>query len=210
LRTFSCMNSKFIIYTCDGEMTGLDFLKHEIIEISFHRSSDNSQKTWFLKPKNYDSIQSDALRINGHKLEDLKLLTKYGQDTYKDPTKVIVEIENWILEDMSSSEDRIFLGQNPTFDLQFLQKLWADNNSLETFPFGKRPHVLDTKQIQLFLDLTNDERCQYYNLGSLVEKWAVKKEKAHRSDADVRMTKDVFLAQVESIQNLINNQAASD
>jgi DNA polymerase III epsilon subunit-like protein len=195
------MNSKFIIYTIDLESTGLDHLTNDIIEISFHRLSDNTQKTWFLKPKNYDSIQSDALRINGHKLEDLKLLTKHGQDTYKDPAKVIVEIENWMAEDMSAGNDRIFLGQNPIFDLQFMQKLWADNNSSETFPFGNRPHLLDTKQIQLFLDLAADERCEYYNLGSLVERWSVKKEKAHRSDADVRMTKDVFLAQIKSIQS---------
>lgn len=194
------METQFILYTLDSETTSLSHETGEIIELSIYRLSDDSQKTWCLKPNNYEAIEPDALRINGHKLDDLKLLTKYGQETYKDPAKVIVEIENWMLEDMSSTDDRILVGQNPIFDLQFMQKLWANHNSSQTFPFGKRPFILDTRQIQLFLDLANNTRCKYYNLGSLVEKWEVKKEKAHRADADTRMTKDVFLAQLASIK----------
>jgi DNA polymerase III epsilon subunit-like protein len=198
------MDTKFILYVLDSETTGISSDKHEIIELSIYRLSDDNQKTWFIKPKNYDAIEPDALRINGHKLEDLKLLTKYGQETYQDSVKVVVEIENWMLEDMGSSNDRILIGQNPIFDLQFMQKLWAESNSIETFPFGKRPFVLDTRQIQLFLDLANNTRQDYYNLGSLVERWGVKKEKVHRADTDTRMTKDVLLAQLASIKDIIN------
>jgi DNA polymerase III epsilon subunit-like protein len=197
------METKFILYCLDVETTNLSHLTGDIIELSIYRLSDDSQKTWFIKPKNYDAIEPDALRINGHKLEDLKLLTKYGQETYQDPAKVIVEIENWMLEDMGSTDDRILIGQNPIFDLQFMQKLWDENNCKETFPLGKRPFVLDTRQVQLFIDLVNNTRQEYYNLGSLVERWGVKKEKAHRADADTRMTKDVLLAQLAYIKDIV-------
>lgn len=193
------MDSKFILYVVDTETTGLDSDNNEIIEISFYRINDNVQKTWFIKPTNYDSIQSDALRINGHKLEDLKLQTKFGKDTYMESSKVIVEIENWMMDDLGTSEDRILIGQNPSFDIEFMKNLWTKNNSAETFSFGKRPFVLDTRQIALFLDLANFERNKYYNLSSLVEKYGVKKEKAHRADADTRMTKDLFLAQLDIV-----------
>jgi DNA polymerase III epsilon subunit-like protein len=197
------MNSKFTIYVLDTETTGLDSDKNEIIEISFYRLSDDVQKTWFLKPNNYDSIQPDALRINGHKLEDLNLSTKYGKETYQDPAKVIVEIENWMGDDLGTSEDRVLVGQNPSFDIGFMKTLWAANKSSETFPFGKRPFVLDTRQIALFMDIATNKRNDYYNLGSLVEKYGVKKEKSHRSDSDTRMTKDVFLAQMQIVADAL-------
>jgi DNA polymerase III alpha subunit (gram-positive type) len=195
---------KFIIYVADTETTGLDPAHNEIIEISFYRLFDNSQRTWCLKPSNYESIQPDALRINGHKLDDLKHLTKHGRDTYQHPTSAIVEIENWMTDDGAAAEDRILVGQNPSFDIEFMQNLWIKQNSAETFPFGRRPFLIDTRQIALFLDLVKSERSEFYNLGSLVEKYGVRREKAHRADSDTRMTKDLFLAQVEIVAGAFN------
>ena len=104
----------------------------------------------------------------------------------------LVEVENWFLEDLVAPTDRILLGQNCIFDLQFLQTLWKTYASLETFPFGKRPALLDTMQIARFLDIVDGKRNDFYNLGSLVERYGVKKEKAHQAAADTRMTKEVF------------------
>lgn len=146
------------------------------------------------------------MRINGHKIEDLKHATKDGRERYRDPSKVLVEIENWLMEDTSASEDKILVGQNIVFDLQFLQTLWAKHNSSETFPFGNRPRLLDTMQIELFLDLIKGERSEYYNLSSLVEKWGVKKERAHAAACDTRMTKNVFLAQCNYVKKYMNNE----
>jgi DNA polymerase III alpha subunit (gram-positive type) len=75
--------------------------------------------------------------------------------------------------------------------------LWETNSTPGTFPFGNRPKMIDTIQMALFLDVASGERSEYYNLGSLVERYGVKKERAHRSDADTRMTKDVLLAQLK-------------
>jgi DNA polymerase III subunit alpha, Gram-positive type len=196
----SKISDKFECYFLDTETTGLDYNKHEIIEISIYRLNDDEQRTWFMKPSNYDSIEPDALRVNGAKLEDLKHQTKEGREKYRDPATVLPEIEMWFMEDMMSADDRILVAQNTSYDLSFIRALWDKHNSNETFPFGNRPKTLDTMQIELLLDLARNERSEYYNLGSLVEKHGVKKERAHKASNDVRMTKNVFLSQLEIVK----------
>ena len=197
------MSSKFTLYALDTETTGLDPVRNEIIEISFLRLADEAQQTWFLKPTNRDSVEQSALRVNGHKMEDLFHETKFGRETYQEASKVVAQIENWMMEDMNTPENRILVGQNPTFDIAFLQNLWQRCNSAETFPFGHRPFVLDTRQIALFLDLATGTESQYYNLGSLVEKYGVKKERAHQAASDTRMCKNVFMKQVQFVKDLV-------
>jgi DNA polymerase III epsilon subunit-like protein len=198
------LKSKFAIYVLDTETTGLDPHLNEIIEVSFYRLNDDQQQTWFLKPSNYESIQADALRINGHKLEDLKGLTQFGKEHYIEPAKAIAEIENWFMDDLCTGRERIIVGQNPAFDQQFLQNLWQKHNAKETFPFGDRPFVLDTRQITLLLDLASGEETDYYSLNGLVEKYGVKKEKSHQAATDARMTKNVFLKQLEIVSKAFN------
>jgi DNA polymerase III subunit alpha, Gram-positive type len=196
----SKISDKFSLFALDTETTGLDPTKHDIIEISIYRLNDDEQRTWFMKPSNYDAIEPDALRVNGAKLEDLKHQTKEGREKYRDPAIVLPEIEGWLLEDMTSPEDKILVGQNIGFDCDFIQALWAKNNASETFPFGTRPRLLDTMQIELLLDLARGERSEYYNLGSLVEKHGVKRERAHKASNDTRMTKNVFLSQLDIVK----------
>lgn len=194
------MSFKFELYFADTETTGLDPIKNDIVELSIYRLSDDTQRTWCMKPKNYESISLDALRVNNHKLEDLKHTTKFGQETYMEPCKVIPLIENWLLEDGVSSEDRILVGQNPIFDLNFMQKLWENEGSKETFPFGSRPFVIDTRQVALFLDLVEGTRHDYYNLGSLIKKYGIKNTKAHTAAADTLATKELFMSQLDYVQ----------
>lgn len=191
------MDYPFQIYVADTETTGLNYLSHEIIELSIFHLNKERQKTWFLKCNRPEVAEIDALRINKHVLADISHQTAEGREKYKEPASVIVDIENWMMEDLSSPGDKILCGQNISFDADFLEKLWDDNGSKETYPFGNRPFLLDTRQIELFINLVDGSRNDYYNLGSLVEKYKVKKEKAHRADADVRMTVKVFLEQLK-------------
>jgi DNA polymerase III epsilon subunit-like protein len=190
---------KFELYVVDVESTGLT-KQHSIIEISLYRISNNEQKTWFIKPLNFENIEPDALRVNGHKLEDLKGLTKFGKDTYMEATKVSAEIENWVMDDLHSSDERLLVGHNILgFDKDMLISFWKNCNTIDTFPFSKK-FALDTMQIQILLDILSDNYCEYYNLNSLVERYGIKKEKSHRSASDTRMTKDVFLKQFECLK----------
>ena len=61
----------FVFYVCDTETTSLDNSVGDIIELSLFRLSDNVQKTWCLKPLNFDGIDMGALKVNGHKYDDI-------------------------------------------------------------------------------------------------------------------------------------------
>lgn len=195
--------NKYEIYVLDTETTGLSYIHNEPVEISILKMSDGSQKTWHLKPINFDKIQSDALRVNGLKLEDLQGKTKEGTEKYKDPSKVIVEIENWLMEDMLATEERICAGQNINFDKLMLESLWEKCGSKETFPFNKR-HTVDTAMIQFFLDYCKDDFAEGYSLYALTKKYGVKNEKAHSAEADVKATLAVFNKQVDFFRKILN------
>src|ERR1700676_5571892 len=147
--------NNYLIYFVDVETTSLDDRLGDIIELSIIRNSDDMQKTWFIKPINPQNIDPDALRINGHKLDDLLGHTKEGQNKYQDPNKVIIEVENWILEDNIPTNNRILAGQNVGFDRSFLEQHWIKCNSKDTFPFGRR--ILDSMIIEFFQDLCKDD-----------------------------------------------------
>lgn len=193
----------FVIYVCDTETTGLDCNTNEIVEISFWRLSDNEQKTWLLKALSPSTISEQALKKNGHKLEDILCKSDFGKENYKEPSDVIKEIESWVMTDDSGINNRVFIGQNPQFDLGFMKKLWENCNSAETFPFGD--FVLDTIHITKFIDLCTGKRRKFYNLSQLVKDFSITKGKAHRASEDTRMTKDLFLKQFEPIKDIIGD-----
>lgn len=188
--------SKYEIYVVDCETTGLDYFKNEPVEISIHKLSNSEQRTWYLKPIHADSISADALRVTGLKLDDLLGKTQEGKEKYQEPNKVLVEIENWLMEDFMSSTDRILCGQNVNFDKLMLEQLWKKCNSYETFPFNNK-YALDTMQIEFFLDYCKGEFAEGYSLYALTKKYGIKNEKAHSAIADVKATVEVFGEQVD-------------
>jgi len=196
--------NNFILYVVDIESTGLK-TEHDVIELSILRMKDGAQRTWYLKPLRTDNIETDALRVNGHSLNDILHKTAEGREKYKEPSVVISEIENWLNEDFGMPEDRLLVGQNVIgFDQAMLIDLWDKCGASSTFPFSKR-RAIDTLQIELFMDYCEDKQSDFYNLSALVEKYKVKKEKAHRADADVRMTRDVFNAQISRMKKSLFN-----
>ena len=48
----------YAIYVADVETTGLDPYSNDVIELSLLRLSDGEQKTWCMKPFNFQSIES--------------------------------------------------------------------------------------------------------------------------------------------------------
>lgn len=198
--------SGYIIYVGDTETTGMDPALHDVIEISLCRFSMDSpdnrdQRTWFLKALNPTTIQEEALQVNGHKREDIIHFTQAGKEKYKEPSDVVVDIENWIMEDDASVMDRMLVGQNIAFDIQMLKELWRRVNAVDTFPWdvdrGKR--VLDTQGICNFIDLCTGRRRRYTNLGTLIKAFGVKKRVAHRAEDDVAMTTDLLVKMLEPL-----------
>lgn len=185
----------YVIYVVDVETTGLDDRRNDIIELSIHRLTDDVQKTWCIKPISPDNIDPDSLRINGHKLDDLLHKTREGRERYLDPNKVIIDVENWIMEDGVPTTQRILAGQNVGFDKGFLEQHWIKCQSKDSFPFGRR--MLDTMQIEFFLDLCRGQMSEGYSLKNLTKKYGLKNDAAHTAAADVKVTKEVLLKQVE-------------
>jgi DNA polymerase III alpha subunit (gram-positive type) len=194
--------SKYVFYCLDCESSGLDPVKNDIIELSIYKMADDTQKTWCIKPINFDSIEPAALRINGHKLEDLKGETKFGRDTYLDPNKAIVEIENWLAEDNVPASNRCMVGQNVNFDKSMMEQLWLKCNASDSFPFGRR--FMDTMVMALMIDCVENNFSESYSLSSLTKKYGVKNDRAHSAAADTKATKEVFIKQIEYLRNKMN------
>ena len=194
----------YVFYFVDTETTGLDSRINDVIELSALRMTDGVQKTWTMKPTNLETIDIGALRVNGHKMEDLRGETKYGRDTYPDPSKIIIDVENWIMEDGVPTEQRVLIGQNVSFDREFLTQLWTKCNSKDSFPFGRR--YLDTMIIEMFLNLCQGKMAEGYSLSNLVKKYGLKNEKAHSAAADTKVTKEVFEKQIEFFKTVLAKQ----
>ena len=201
----------YILYVCDTETTGQDPQKHDVIEVSFWRIDSkilsgekielNEQKTWYLTPLNSQAIEEKALYINKHKREDILHQTTEGRELYKNPHETIDEIEAWIMDDDVSLDDRVFIGQNPKFDYDFLVELWKKTGNENSFPFS--PFILDTIQIARMIDVCMGKKRSRYNLGSLVKDFGVTKARAHRAADDTKMTKDLVVKQLSPIYNII-------
>lgn len=192
------------IYICDTETTGLNVVDHSPIEISIIRLSTNEQKTWNLKAINYDKIDLGALKINGHKLEDITHKTEFGIKTYLQPEKTIIEIENWLAEDNLTSGERVLCGQNIAFDKYMLEFLWRKLNSYDSFPFGRR--TLDTFQIEFLYDYVNNSFSENYSLAALTKKYGLKNAKAHSAEADTKVTKELFEHQIKFKMNKLKDK----
>lgn len=193
--------NNYVFVGCDVESTGLDPIKHDIIELSLYRLSDDVQRTWFLKPINFDNIEVAALRINHHKLEDLQGKTQYGRDTYRDPKEVIVEIENWLFEDNTDTANRCLIAHNTNFDKSMMESLWNKCGASDSFPFGRR--YLDTMQIALMLDHISGEYAEGYSLNNLSKKYGIRNEKAHSAAADTKCMVEVFKKQAGYLKKLL-------
>lgn len=204
---------EYIIYVTDVETTGKTPGIHEIIELSSLRfclnSQEMEQKSWLIKAMNSDTIEEEALSVNGHKREDILHQTKYGKENYMLPTDFIPEYDAWVSMDDMSTHDRVFCGQNPYFDFDHMKAMWSQYESIDTFPFiiGHNTLIQDTKTLALTIDIAMGIKRERYNLGSLVKDFGVKKEKAHRADADVRMTKDLFVKQIQPLVDYYKKQS---
>jgi DNA polymerase III alpha subunit (gram-positive type) len=194
----------FSFYVTDIETTGLDSHLHDVIELSMYRlgdTSDTAQMTWCLKPMTPETAEPIALRINGHKLEDITHKTKEGRERYREASSVLVDVENWMALDGMPAEKRFLIGQNVGFDKDRLEQLWIKCNSKDSFPIGRR--VMDTMIIELFFDFCKGDFAEGYSLNQIIKKYGVKNEKAHTAAADVMATKQVFEKQVEYFKRLL-------
>jgi DNA polymerase III alpha subunit (gram-positive type) len=206
----------YTLYVCDTETTGTDPANQDIIEVCFWRLNDDESKTWCLKPLNIEAIDDRALKVNKHKRDDIIHKTAKGRETYREPSEVLPEIEMWIMQDGACAEDRVFIGQNPQFDYDFLWRLWQKLGNEDSFPFGRwlghgeerknLGFLIDTIQMARVIDICVDKKRNRYGLGALVKDFGITRAQSHRADGDVKMTKDLFLKMFEPLKDLMNQE----
>lgn len=193
----------YVEYVCDVETTGTDPEKHDIIEVCFWRLGDPEAKTWWMTPLSPENIEDEALKINKHLREDILHQTEEGKAKYRHPSEVLPEIEMWLMEDGAAAEERVFIGQNPMFDYEFLLALWRKIGVEKEFPFGywipnrdgterNQGYIMDTMQLARLIDVCTGKKRARYGLGALVKDFGVTKATAHRADGDVKMTKELY------------------
>lgn len=192
----------YSLYVVDCETTGTNSEKHDIIEVCFWRIGDAESKTWCLAPLSPENIEDEALAVNKHLREDILHKTAAGREKYRTPSEVVPEIEMWLMEDGAAAEERVFIGQNPMFDYNFLLALWKKLNAEDSFPFGywmdlregrrNQGIVIDTIQLARLIDVCTGKKRGRYGLGALVKAFGVTRAQAHRADGDVKMTKELF------------------
>lgn len=202
----------YVNYIIDTETTGTNPLLHDVIEVCIWRLGDAESKTWWLQPLSPENIEEEALQINKHLREDILHQTKEGREKYRHPSEVLPEIEMWIMEDGAAAEERVFIGQNPMFDYDFLLALWRKMGVEKEFPFGywipnrdgterNQGYIIDTIQLARLIDVCTGKKRSRYGLGALVKDFDITKATAHRADGDVKMTKDLY----EKIVNVLKN-----
>jgi DNA polymerase III epsilon subunit-like protein len=195
---------QFEVYGCDTETTGTNPNQNDPIEICFYQLSTDRSKTWCLKPINQNNIEPDALRINGHKMDDLLWKTSEGRVKYCKAEEVIVEMENWLAEDGVPASNRILLGHNVKFDYDMLTSLWSKCHSSETFPFDK--YTIDTMGLEFALDYALGKFGEGYSLRNLSKVHKVKNEKSHTAEADTKTTVEIFRHQINRLKTLLENE----
>ncbi|SRR5258708_1366580 len=156
----------------DTESTGLNVLKHEIIEIGCVITSPDleviEEFDIKIKPERIQDADPTSLKINHYKEEDWM-----GAYTLKDAMKIFSE----------KVKDCIMVGHNVAFDSAFLDHAFA----LTGIENKMHYHKLDTISIS-WAKLHRELDVDRFSLRELSARFGIKNERAHTALSDARAT----------------------
>jgi DNA polymerase III epsilon subunit-like protein len=164
----------------DLETTGMDPLKHEIIEIGclLAKLDDKGQYVELesfelkVKPEHIETAEQEALRVNG----------------YDEANWMFAHTQQEALTMVAQKCDGcVMVAQNVPFDYSFLLTGFMRHGIKDPFFFAK----LDTISIA-YLRFRKDPEMKSFSLRSLCEKYGIKNDRAHTALADIRATFEVF------------------
>jgi len=180
----------------DTETTGLDSDKNDIIQVAGIIEINKEVKEEFnfnVQPKNWDTIEESALKVNKITLEEMKLFPTLD-DTH---SKLIKVFEKYINR-YDKNDKFTVIGQNISFDTKFLRSFFKNCNDKY---FGS---FINFKEIDL-MTLT-----WWLNSIGLIDVANLKLEDtakslgftydAHNALEDVRMTRKVYYHYVSLIK----------
>jgi DNA polymerase-3 subunit epsilon len=160
----------------DIETTGLNVLEHEIIQIGIILTTPRlkiiEEFEIKIKPEKIEKADPIALKINHYSEE--KWENALNQ---KEAIKLFSEkVKNCIM-----------VGQNVSFDSNFLEYTLAQNNLINTMHY----HKLDTISIS-WAKLHRKKSLIHFSLREMCKKFGIKNEKAHDALSDARATYELY------------------
>lgn len=168
----------------DVETTGVDFEKHEILELALivvkqvEREGKGpkvevlGEYEWKIKPEKIEDAEEEALRINGYNEADW---------LFAAPLKNVLEDFN------KKAEGCTFVSHNLVFDYGFVSKAFQKTGVENNMHYGK----LDTISIA-FARLYDAPQADKFSLKFLCELLKVENTKAHTALADTRALVEVY------------------
>jgi DNA polymerase-3 subunit epsilon len=164
----------------DIETTGLNILKHEIIEIGVVIAKHNDTGELVIKeeiemkvqPQRIDDADPEALRVNGY-----------------DPAQWMfgVTLEQAMQKLSERTEGAVMVAQNVSFDYSFLTKAFAETG-IESKMFYAN---LDTISLAV-AKLAGNPSVKRYTLRALCDYFGIRNERAHTALSDARATFEVY------------------
>jgi len=160
----------------DIETTGLDVLKHEIIEIGCVLATPElkiiEEFELKIKPERIEDAEPVSLKISHY---DALLWEKAS--TLKKAMTILSK----------KTKDFIMVGQNVAFDSSFLEHAFAKTNVINSMHY----HRLDTISIA-WAKLHLDPTLERFSLREMCERFGIKNEHAHTALSDARATFELY------------------
>jgi len=189
----------------DTETTGLDSKNNQILQLSaiYYEYGKEVSKfdKYILLELDFKNVSLGALKVNKTKFKDvLTKTTSGGGSTSRYSEKEIVfNFCDWLLE-LNLAKDTLLVGQNVSFDLNFIKELFIKynvSNWESVLPY----RTYDTMSIHYLLSRTGIIDDSYDgSLGKIAAKLGIDTTtlNLHNSLEDVRLTANiVFVAEVK-------------
>ena len=156
----------------DIETTGLNLMKHEIIEIGCVLTTPAleviEEFELKIKPERIEDANPTSLKISNYDIAEWK-----DALSLKDAMKILAE----------RVKDCIMVGQNVAFDFSFLESAFAKTKLTNSMHY----HRLDTISIA-WAKLHKDPDLEHFSLREMCARFGIKNERAHTALSDARAT----------------------
>lgn len=179
-------NMKKVFYF-DVETTGLDPVKHDIIQLAGYIEIDGEIKEEFnfkYRPLDFDTINPGALEINGVTIEQLK------EYPHADATRTqLVTIFNKYIDKFNKEDKFIVAGYNVQFDISFLSSFFKKCGDNFLFSYLDGRAILDPYPVLQFLKANKIINIPTLKLTDVCKHFGIGFVNAHDALADIEATK---------------------
>ena len=160
----------------DIETTGINVLKHEIIEIGCVLTDKDlnimGEFEFKIKPKLIENADPVALKVNHYNEKDWQ--NALGE---KEALEILLE----------KVKGCTMVGQNVAFDAGFLDYVFSKNNLENTMHY----HKLDTISIA-WAKMHDDEDVEHFSLREMCKRFDIINENPHSALSDARATYELY------------------